>query len=53
MRLASLAGAGENLVSAATDFAGGMQIQGLQNRQLELKGKSEFIGVHVMHAHQN
>lgn len=49
-RLASSAAAGEILVSDATCSAAGLDITGLEHRQLELKGKSEPIGIHVLHA---
>lgn len=47
-RLASQAGAGEILVSDATCAAAGLDTERLEHRQLELKGKSEPIGVHVL-----
>jgi adenylate cyclase len=47
-RLASQAGAGEILVSDASCSAAGLNLQGLEHRQLELKGKSESIGVYVL-----
>jgi adenylate cyclase len=47
-RLASQAGAGEVLISDAAYAAARLDIQGLDHRQLELKGKSEPIGVHVL-----
>ena len=47
-RLASKAGAGEVLLSDATYAASGLNLGDLEHRQLELKGKSEPIGVHVM-----
>ena len=49
-RLASYAGTGEILVSDATYSAAGLHIQGLEHRDLELKGKSEATGVHVLRA---
>jgi adenylate cyclase len=49
-RLASSAAAGEILVSDATCFAAGLDIKELEHRQLDLKGKSEPIGIHVLHA---
>jgi adenylate cyclase len=52
-RLASQAGAGEILVSDATISSAGLNITGLEHRQLELKGKSEPIGVHVMRVDHN
>jgi adenylate cyclase len=51
-RLASEAGAGEILVSDAAHLAAQTNIQPLEHRQLELKGKSEPIGVHVFQAAQ-
>ncbi len=47
-RLASQAGAGEILVSDATCAAVQWNTAGLEHRQLELKGKSESFGVHVL-----
>jgi adenylate cyclase len=47
-RLASQAGAGEILVSDAACAAAGMDTERLEHRQLELKGKSEPFGVHVL-----
>lgn len=47
-RLASQAGAGEILVSDATCAASQWNTAGLERRQLELKGKSEPFGVHVL-----
>jgi len=47
-RLASKAGAGEVLISDATYAASGLDLGELEQRQLELKGKSEAIGVRVM-----
>jgi adenylate cyclase len=52
-RLASHAGTGEILVSDATYSAAGLHIQGLEHRDLELKGKSEATGVYVLRAGQN
>ena len=49
-RLASQAGAGEILVSDASFVAANLQLEELEHRQLELKGKSEPIGVHVLQA---
>ena len=48
-RLASEAGAGEILVSDAAYSAANVNIEGLERRQMELKGKREPIGVHVLH----
>ena len=47
-RLASQAGAGEILVSNETCAAAGLDTEQLEHRQLELKGKSEPFGVHVL-----
>jgi adenylate cyclase len=47
-RLASQAGAGEALVSDAAYAAAGLDIGNLEQRQLELKGKSEPVGVRVL-----
>jgi adenylate cyclase len=44
-RLASKAGAGEVLISDSTNAASGLDLGGLEHRQLELKGKSERINV--------
>jgi len=49
-RLASSAAAGEILVSDASCSAAGVNFDNLEHRKLELKGKSEPIGVHVLHA---
>jgi len=47
-RLASQAGAGEILISDDTCSASKLDLKNLEHRQLELKGKSEAIGVHVL-----
>jgi adenylate cyclase len=47
-RLASQAGAGEILVSDVTCAAAQWNTARLEHRQLELKGKSEPFGVHVL-----
>ncbi len=47
-RLASQAGPGEALVSDATCLAAGLDLGHLEQRQLELKGKSEPVSVRVM-----
>jgi adenylate cyclase len=47
-RLASKAKAGEVLISEAAYAASGLDFGELEQRQLELKGKSEPIGVRVM-----
>jgi adenylate cyclase len=48
-RLASNAGAGEILISEAAYSAASIALENLEYRQLELKGKSEPIGVHILH----
>jgi adenylate cyclase len=47
-RLASQARTGEILISDAAYSAAHMTFQTLEHRQMELKGKSESIGVHVL-----
>ena len=47
-RLASAAGAGEVLVTLAAAEAGELQLEGLEHRRLELKGKSEATEVVVL-----
>ena len=47
-RLASTAAAGEILISDAAYTASGLNLGDLESKQLELKGKSEPIGVRVM-----
>jgi adenylate cyclase len=47
-RLASTAAAGEILISDATYTAAPLDLGELEHRQLELKGKSESIGVRVL-----
>jgi adenylate cyclase len=49
-RLASKAGAGEVLASEATCKAAVMETEGLEKRELDLKGKSELVRVSVLHA---
>lgn len=49
-RLASTAKPGEALISHATYAAAGVDLGNLEQRQLELKGKSQPIGVHVLRA---
>jgi adenylate cyclase len=51
-RLASEAGAGEILISDAAYSAANMNLGGLEHREMDLKGKSEPIGVHVLHSQQ-
>jgi adenylate cyclase len=48
-RLASEAGPGEILISEAAYFATNLNFGDLEHRHLELKGKSEPIGVRVIH----
>jgi Adenylate cyclase, family 3 (some proteins contain HAMP domain) len=48
-RLASSAGAGEILISEASCSAAGLSPADLEHRRLELKGRSEPIGVYVLH----
>jgi adenylate cyclase len=52
-RLASEAGVGEILISEAAYTAANLQLGGLERRQLELKGKSESIGVYVLQVAQH
>jgi len=47
-RLASQAGPGEILISDAAYSHAGMDLGNLEHRHLELKGKSEVTGVHVL-----
>jgi len=47
-RLASSAGAGEILISEAAYSASKVVLENLEYRQLELKGKTEPIGVHIL-----
>ena len=49
-RLASAAGSGEVLVTLDAAHAGGLALQGLEQRDLELKGKSERTSVVVLRA---
>ncbi|HJR79887.1 MAG TPA: adenylate/guanylate cyclase domain-containing protein [Anaerolineales bacterium] len=49
-RLASKAGAGEVLISEAAYHAAQIEIESLEKRELELKGKSELVSVRVLHA---
>lgn len=51
-RLASAAGSGEILISEAAFSAAHLQSEKLERRQLELKGKSEAIGVYILQATQ-
>ncbi len=52
-RLASEAGPGEILISEAAFTAAHLQLGNLERRQLELKGKSEPIGVYVLQVAQS
>ncbi len=47
-RLASKAGSGEALISDVAYDAAGLDLGVLEHRQLELKGKSERVGAHVL-----
>jgi adenylate cyclase len=49
-RLAAHAGAGEALISEAAYAAAGLNIKNMEQRQLELKGKSEPVHVRVLKA---
>ncbi len=49
-RLASQAAAGEVLASEAAVASAGIRADGLEARRLELKGRTEPIGVRVIHA---
>jgi adenylate cyclase len=49
-RLASRAGPGEALISDAAYGAAGLDLGPVEQRQLELKGKSEHVGVRVLRA---
>lgn len=52
-RLASEAGQGEILISESAYNAANLQLANLERRQMELKGKSEPIGVYVLRAAQS
>jgi adenylate cyclase len=52
-RLASEAGPGEILISNAAYAAAHLHLGDLERRQMELKGKSEPIDVHVLHVAPN
>ncbi len=52
-RLASEAGAGEILISEASYMAANLDREDLEHRQMELKGKSEPIGVRVLRVMQD
>lgn len=47
-RLASQAGAGEALISDSAFLSAGLNLSNIEQRQLELKGKSEPVGVKVL-----
>ena len=47
-RLSSLAGPGEILISQDAATAAGLQVDNLEQRWFELKGRSEPIGVHIL-----
>lgn len=47
-RLASEAGSGEILISDAAYSASNIELGNLEHRRLDLKGKSEPIGVHIL-----
>lgn len=49
-RLASSAAQGEVLASEATCAAAGIETEGLEKRELDLKGKSATVSVRVLHA---
>src|SRR4030065_2970972 len=49
-RIASKAGSGEALIGDAAYAAAGLDLGDLEQRQLELKGKSEPTSVRVLHA---
>ena len=51
-RLASAAGSGEILISEAAFSAAHLQSEKLERRQLELKGKTEVIGVYILQVTQ-
>jgi adenylate cyclase len=52
-RLASKAGAGEVLISDAAYSAANLNLEDLEHRQMELKGKGEPVGVHVLRVARN
>jgi adenylate cyclase len=52
-RLASEAGSGEILISEATYAAAQLEPGGLEYREMELKGKSEPIGVRIYRVGQD
>jgi adenylate cyclase len=49
-RLASKAAQGEVIISEDTYNAAQIETEGLEKRELELKGKSDLVGVRVLHA---
>ena len=52
-RLASAAGAGEILISDASYLASRLKLENLEHQQMELKGKSEPVEVHVLRIARN
>ena len=48
-RLASQAGSGEALISEATCAAAGFDVTSLEQRRLQLKGRTELLDVRVLH----
>lgn len=51
-RLASEAGPGEILISEASGSAARLKLEELERREMELKGKSELVGVYVVRSSQ-
>jgi adenylate cyclase len=49
-RLASKAGQGEVIISENTYNAAQIRTEGLEKRELELKGKSDLVSARVLHA---
>ena len=49
-RLASVAGAGEALISQDAATAADLTVAGLERRHLEVKGRSQPVDVVVVHA---
>jgi len=52
-RLASSAGAGEILISEAAYSSANLNFENLEHRQMELKGKMEAVGVHILRVEQD
>ncbi len=52
-RLASRSGPGEALISNACYIASGLKLGGLEQRTLDLKGKSKPVDVHVLRSGNN